>query len=478
MSQVVSYSCRLVVVGLWLLMVGCATRVADVAPPVALPEAFSVSGEGNLPERWWRELNDPELDALIERAFDANLSLRAAWARLEQAEAVLRRSGAALEPSLNLDLGFRRTWQRVGTEDDGFSSVETRRRSAGLAASYEIDLWGRIRSERNAAALDMLATREDLRALAITLSAQIASLWYDLHETQGQLDLLAAQTDITSRTLQVITGRFERGRASATDVLQQRQLLESRRGEMQRVRSRRDVIEHALAVLLGDPPSGAIFETGAKLPELPPLPATGVPAYQLNRRPDVRAAYLDVQAADQRLAAAIADQYPRLSLTAGLETGAEDYRDLIDNWLATLAANLTAPLVDGGRRRAEVDRTRAVVVERVQQYGLALLTAMREVEDALAQERRQRELITSLEEQLALAKQVLDRAQSSYLQGGVEFLRVLDAQQSVQNLERDLLTARRNLLGFRIELYRALAGPIDLTPPTTAVDSETMEPLG
>jgi outer membrane protein TolC len=164
----------------------------------------------------------------------------------------------------------------------------------------------------------------------------------------------------------------------------------------------------------------------------------------------------------------VADQFPRLSLTARAEAWGDRVRGLFDNWLASIAANLTAPLLDGGRRGAEVDRTRAVAAERLHPYGQAVLDALREVEDALVQERQQQELLASLERQLDLATKADGQARENYAKGAEDYLRVLTALQALHRLQRDRLTAKRQLIEYRIDLYRALGGGWGLTRPRPA----------
>jgi outer membrane protein TolC len=180
----------------------------------------------------------------------------------------------------------------------------------------------------------------------------------------------------------------------------------------------------------------------------------------------VQEAVLRVQAADKRVAAALAERYPRIDLTASLRTSAERPADLFATWLASLAGQLAVPLFDAGRRAAELDRTEAVVAERLAQFEDTALTAIREVEDALARARQQRRRVDSLERQVELARQSIQRLRGRYINGGADFLDVLDALTRVQDLERELIAARRTRLATRIALSRALAGGID--PPAPA----------
>jgi outer membrane protein TolC len=224
------------------------------------------------------------------------------------------------------------------------------------------------------------------------------------------------------------------------------------------------VLENQLNLLIGTPPGQLQLPHVAKLITLPSLPSTGIPAALVQNRPDVRSAWYRVLSADQSTAAAVADRFPRLSISAGLSTGGEYADELFDNWLASLAGNLVAPLVDGGLRKAEVARSRAVTEERLHAYGQTVLEALGEVEDALAREARQREYLLSLEKQLDLAQSVIGRVRDRYLNGAEEYQRVLDALLSYQQLQRNYLSGRRTLIQYRIDLCRALGGGWQMLP--------------
>jgi NodT family efflux transporter outer membrane factor (OMF) lipoprotein len=447
------------ILGMLLAFTACAPALRSADPPVAIPENFTASGQEAVPDRWWLAIEDPLLHDLIGRAVAGNFNLRIAWDRLHQAEAIARRSGADLMPALNAEAAVSRSYN--SNDDDWRKNF-----SLGLLATYEVDLWGRIRSRRDAARLNVSASREDLQTAAITLSAQVASIWYQLVEQYGQQDLLAGQYIINEQVLELVTLRFRRGQTGAADVLQQQQLLQANQGLQAQVAARIAVLEHRLAILLGQPPGQAKLPRLAEPVEPPDLPETGIPGELIQRRPDLRRSHFRLLAADRNLAAAVAERFPRLSLTARISTGGDEVSDLFSNWLANLAANMVAPLVDGGFRRAEIARTRAVVAEELDNYGQAALEALGEVEDALKQELHQRQLIASLEEQLLLSRGVAERVRDRYLSGSESYLRVLDALLSQQGLERNRLTAYRQLMQYRIDLYRALAGGWEMQPPS------------
>ena len=449
----------------------CRVPAPAATTPVAVPKTFSATGTVAAPAQWWTAFGDKQLDALMARAVAGNLDLPAAWDRLAQAEATARRAGADLVPSLTGDASASRT--RARTRPGGGASAN--RFALGLTASYEVDLWGRVRSTRDAAALAARASRDDVTATAITLTAQVATAWVRLVDQRGQLALLDGQIRTNAEYLELVTLRFRRGQVSAVDVLQQRQLLESTQAEKVQAEAARQVLEHQVAILLGQPPTAKAAPANGALPALPELPATGLPADLVQRRPDVRAAFLRLGAASQAVAAAVADRFPTVSLAATAETADTNVRDLFGNWLASLAANLAAPILDGGRRAAEVDRARAVAAERLHAYAQAILTSLQEVEDALVQEQRQREFLASLERQLDLASKSAAQTRDRYIKGAEDYLRVLTSLQSYQRLPRSVLAARRELIEFRIDLYRALGGGWELTrpaPPTAGDDGE------
>lgn len=445
------------------LVGACESAPGDYAAPVAVPAQFTTTGTAVLPDKWWESFDDSALNELVEHALADNLSLRGTWAKLDQSRATMRQARAERLPSVDLGGGVEGAKQK--TEANGGRVDTDSDFDLGLSSSYEIDLWGRVRSTADAAALDAQATEQALRTAAITLSAEVASAWYQLVEDYGQIDLLTQQLETNQSVLQLVELRFRRGQVSATDVLQQRQQVESVRGDLALAEAAAAVTRNALAILLGLAPGTPDIPRINDLAELPPLPATGIPADLVKKRPDVREAYADVLAADRRVAAAIADRYPTLSLSASVSASAANIRDVLDNWMASLAANLVAPLFDAGARQAEVDRTRAVVEQQLATYGETILSALGEVEDALIREARQHAYLDSLEKQIALSDQTIERMQDSYAGGAVDYISVLNAYETNQDLERSYLTARRQLVDYRIDLCRALAGGWEMNAP-------------
>jgi len=389
----------------------------ELRPSVDMPDAFSRSGTQSLSQQWWRAFGDDELDALIDEALTGNFDLRVAWDRLVQAQAIARKTDASLLPQADLAAGARRSRQETGAAAS-YSSLY----SAGLAAGYEVDLWSRLDSARKAAWLDVQAQREAVDTAAITLSASVANTWYQLAEAKGQMRIAREQIRTNEKVLKIVNIRRRRGVARAADFYRQQQLVASTEAQLIVAEEAAELLQYQLSVLIGNKPELAWQEVSSVFPDLPPMPRLGVPADVLLRRPDVRQSYRQVQAADQRLAAAIADQYPRISISANVETSsATSVRDLFDDWLANLAANAIGPLFDGARRKAEVQRQQAVTAERIDSWSQTILDALQDVEAALTRQEQQSRLLVNLEYRLGLARLYL-RAQPGELHQGADRL--------------------------------------------------------
>jgi outer membrane protein TolC len=308
-------------------------------------------------------------------------------------------------------------------------------------------------------------------AIALTLSAEITRTWFSLIEAHAQIELLNEQLDNNQMGLALQEARFASGLIRSPDVLRQRQLVEATLEQIVVEKVRIEVLEHQLAVLLGEMPQTAEYEPGTNLPDLPPLPSTGLPSELLQRRPDVRRDYLAFRAADRDLASAISAQYPRINLTGSLLNVSESPETVFRDWFVSIGAQMIAPLFDGGQRRAEVDRNAAVKRELFNLYGQTMLNAFSEVEDALAQERYQLERIEHLENQVELARLSSEQLREQYLISDATYLDVLSAITAQQRLQRELLSAQLDLVLIRVSLYLALAGDFD----TRSQDFELLE---
>ena len=463
-----SFAKQVLVVTVIMLITSCSATVKDFNSPVTPAEKFSNSGTIPITDKWWLAFEDPLLNELINQALSQNFNLRATYDRLAQARAIAKIAGADLTPQLNGSFGAARNFVNTNS---GRSTIDEF--SAGFVASYELDLWGRIRSGMHAAELDEKAAHEDIQVAAITLSAEITSTWYRLIDQRRQSALLDEQIKINRDNVNILITRFNFGQARAADVFQQKQLLQATIGDKTTVLANIKSLEYQLTTLSGKPVNSLTIPEKTEFPILPPKPAAGLSSELIQRRPDIRKAYLKIQAADQRIAAAIADRFPKISLSVSFDSRTPNLHNLFNNWIATLASNMVVPIIDGHRRVAEVERNQAVFSETVNQYGSVILSAVQEVETALIQEQQQLLLVDSLDQQLTLSRQANDQIQLRYRYGGMDFLRVLSARLNLQTLERTRISAERELIDFRINLYKSLAGGWPLQVP----DPETPENL-
>jgi len=485
-----------------LTLASCATFAPPerTAEPLPLPEQFTIYEDtAPAPDRWWEGLESEELNGLVAEALRDNFTLQQAYARLVQAANVARQAGALRWPGLSVTGDASATRQHTdtgastgpaeqlqevsstlaqvesivsfltggGTVSGGAptQSAQPSERTFttesyrfGLASSYELDLWGRVRSQHQAARADLDASYEDVCTAMFSLAAEVTLNWLDILAYNQTLALLHEQLEANRTRLDLMELRYRKGLATALDVYQQRQVVAQTESTIPPLEARLGTAHHQLAVLLGNAPRTGLDLTDAAFPSIGALPEAGVPADLLARRPDVRAAGLRLRAADWRVSAARADRLPGIQLTASASYGAEEWSLVFDNWMSRLAGSLTGSIFDAGRRRAEVERTRAVVDERLAAYRQAVLTAIREVEDALINETKQAEYIEALDGQLAVARASQREALGRYQKGLNDYLPVLNALTAVQSLERTLVEANRARLGYRVQLCRALGG--------------------
>lgn len=462
-------SLRALLLGLFvsgsLLGGGCQQRRDATPIPFEDAPPFSSGGSIELADAWWTSFNDPVLDERVDRALRENFTLAAAWERLRQADAIARRARSDRSISLDGTAGVERTERDDGADDATQFSL-------GLEASYEVDLWGRIGSAIEAERLRAFASEADYKAAALTLSGEVATNWYTLVVARLQVQLIRSQLETNEKVLEVLERRFAVGQSGSADVLRQRQLVESTREQIMIAESLVEVLGHQQAILEGRAPQQEFVYPESSLPRVPPPPSTGLPAGLLRRRPDVIGAMYTLRAADEDVAVAVADTYPRIDLSASISTAAENPSALFSDWIANIAADAVMPILDGGERAAEVERARAEREELLADYAQTVLDAFGEVEIALTREREQARRLASLEAQLDLARETYKQLRTQYLNGAADFIDVLTSLREQQQIERDLLDARLSLITFRIALYRALAGGFETPREAAATDDE------
>jgi NodT family efflux transporter outer membrane factor (OMF) lipoprotein len=291
-----------------------------------------------------------------------------------------------------------------------------------------------------------------------TVAAQTVLTWLDLLMYGRVIDVVHRQLDANRTSLELVELRFRMGLATALDVFQQRQAVARSESLLPPYEARLEVLRHELAALLGEPPRTGLDIATAEFPSLPPLPELGLPADLLARRPDVRAAGLRLYAADWQVSAARAERLPAIRLTPSFGFEAGEWDLLLDNWMARLAASVAGPVFDAGRRKAEVVRARAAADERLAAYKQAVVTAVKEVENALANEAKQAQYVDALRRELEAAEAGHTEALARYRKGLNDYLPVLSALSNAQTLERGLVFAAHDQLVYRVQLHLALGG--------------------
>lgn len=466
-----------------LITGGCGTSavIRDKEAIDFLQTYTDMPVEGHLVKNIAVALESQELGELLDWAFEANLDMKMAWSRIARAEAAEREARAALFPTLPLRAGASRSRAPLlpfgnelqdglgGSVDnpdggdftfgDGTRTAVTRNRfDVSLGASFEIDLWGRLRHRLEAAALDADAARRDAESLAITIAAEVTEIWATLAAEHERQFLLKEQIQVSAELLELIELRFEMGMIPASEVMMQEQELSNLQGLL--ILNEAEMVSAAnqLAILLGEPPRSEMTIRQKTLPSPLPVMAAGVSSELLDRRPDVRASRLRLEAADASVAAAVAQRLPSLRLTASLFDQSRQFGELFSRIFWSIGASADYDIFDGGRTGALIEQAEAAAEEQFFSYSLTFLQAIREVQDALSLGKYQEDYILHLEQQINAATTVLEFSRTRYLAGEGDYLTLLMNLQRLQSLQVDLLEARRRLFSLRLKLWRALGG--------------------
>ena len=454
-----------------MLAGGCASALPVEHPTldIALPQDWTARElpEGQLGVMWWQDFGDDGLATAVDIALSRNYDLRAAAARLEQAAADARAAEGDLQPTVQGTFnGSRRKQNFVGfpipgSEGRVLSTVSTNY-GVSLDVSWEIDLWGRLRNTARAALADLQASAADLRGAQLSIAGQTTKAWFAIAEAQQQVDLSLETVRSFRSAAEQVRDRFEAGIRPALDLRLALLNLSNAEAQLQQRRQQFDGATRQLELLLGQY-ADAVFDTPADLPQITPSVPAGMPADLVARRPDLVAAERELAAFLVRADVARADLLPRLSLTGATGTATDGLRSLIDGdfgvW--SLLGNVVAPLWQGGRLRAQVDRAEALGAEALASYANAALLAYSEVETALAAEEFLVERERHLAESTLQARAAERLAEERYRAGLETYITVLDSQRSAVSAEAELIAARRTRLENRVDLYLALGGGFD-----------------
>jgi len=455
------------VLALALVLQACATTEPARPPVVEMPAAWSPAvppaEAPQLTTAWWQSFGSQPLERLIEEAQAGSPDLRIAIERMRQADIALQQAGVSRLPSVNGSVGAS-----TGRTEGG-SSVTTGSRessSASLSISYEVDLWGRIAAGVRAGEASFQASQYDWKTARLALLTGVANNYFLWLNTAERLRIARENLAIAERVLAIVEARQRNGVATALEVSQQRTTVLSQRTALLPIELQQRQTATALALLLGRVPQGYVPEAGEftqlRVPELSP----GLPSSLLTRRPDLASAEAQLAASDANVEAARKALLPSLSLSASGSLGTSALMSLADPTRSvSLGISLAQSIFDGGRQRLQIRSTESQRVVLIENYGKAIRTALKEVDDGLGNVDRSQRQEALQREVVAQARRSLQLAELRYREGSGDLLSVLDAQRTLFTALDALATQSLSRLTAALDMYKALGGDWAGPPP-------------
>ncbi len=457
-----------------VLIGGCSVGPEYQLPSLNLPQLFStpqpvVPAVPPAPSLavWWRGFNDPVLDQLVARALTGSLDLAVAEARLVQARARAGGADAARLPRLDGQAdATRRSASLEGPDGAALRRPGVDRESSlfqgSLGASWELDLFGGIARGRAASAAELAASTADLAAVRVALVADVARSYVAIRGLQQRLDVQRRTIETQGETRALAAARVSAGLAPDLDVAQADALLATTRATLPPLESELASQRNKLAVLLGEAP-GRIDQLVAQSAPVPVAPsiATGtIPADLLRQRPDLQRAERQLAAANARIGQALAEYYPKVSLSGsfGVQATASDRVATSDARFWSIGPALRWRLFDFGRIDAEVAERRGGEAEALARYRLAALSAVEEVETSFSTLAARQLRLTALDQAVTASRRSLELAEEQYRRGIAAFLAVLEARRSLDQAEAERATARQDAGDAAVQAFRALGG--------------------
>ncbi|HUH88518.1 MAG TPA: efflux transporter outer membrane subunit [Pusillimonas sp.] len=457
---------RLGVLVFSLILAGCAVG-PDYRLPVVQVGSHYKEAQGWKPAQpgdqaprpdWWRSFEDNELNGLMDEMLGANLSIAQAEARYRQAQALVRSAGAGFFPTIGSTVSATRSG--AGSGGAGASGGTTGSQySLSGNVSWEVDLWGRVRRTVEAGQAGAQAGASDVAATRLSMQSTLAQTYFQLRAFDTEKELFGKTVQAYERSLEMTQNRYAAGVAAQADVATARTQLENARAQMLALDRQRAQLEHALAVLLGRPPSQLDVTVGAISTVLPAVPV-GLPSQLLERRPDIAAAERRTAAANARIGVAQAAWFPDLTLSVQGGYRASQWAQ----WLSapfhfwSLGPALALTVFDGGARQGQLDEARAAYDEQVAAYRLTVLTALQEVEDYLVALRVLEQEQETQGRALASARESLQLTQNQYDAGLIDYLSVVQVEATALSAERAAVSLRLSRLLASVQLMTALGG--------------------
>lgn len=401
------------------------------------------------PGKWWAIFDDSQLDQLIDSSLEDNPDIRAVSLRMNQASGRYAQARGGLFPNVGANAGLVNIWNSDNSQFLGTSTE--------ILLDWELDIFGRLRHNLKAQGQEVKATVSDWYAARLLLSASVAQTWFALIEQQKQLQLAKEQIKLSQTLLDLTRLRAGQGQGSAVAVLQQKEQLQSIQSRLPDIEERIQTLGLVLDSLQGRLPGSNDYEQLEDWIGISKIGVTEVSTHELWYHPQLQAAWARIIALDHRVGEAIADRLPRLMI--GGSAGSDNTPQLV-SLLGNAFARVTVPIVDFGSRKAEVAIRRYRLEEARELFSAEFLEIVLDVKTALVREEKLMEKLSRQEAQLQTAKDLLDESRNRYILGASDYLPVLDAVAKVNQLERDLLTTQRQRLSARIDLHRAMGGPM------------------
>jgi NodT family efflux transporter outer membrane factor (OMF) lipoprotein len=451
-------------------LAGCMVGPDYVRPTAPVPEAYREMAGWKRAEprdaiargRWWEMFGDPELDALAARVEISNQNIRIAEANFRQAQALAQQARAGLFPTVGASTTAFRSQSPSLSNQPSFATGPVNNFNLNLNASWELDLWGRVRRGIESGEASWQASAADLESVRLSSQAALAQNYLALRVADVQRRVLEETVAAYQRTLELTQNRYAAGVAARVDVVQAEVQLKSAQAQLVDIGVDRALLEHAIATLVGEPASNLSITRAPLVARLPDIPV-GVPSELLERRPDIAAAERIVAAANAQIGVAQAAFYPTLTLSAAGGFRSTSFAD----WLTvpsrfwSLGAALAQTIFDGGLRRAVSDQAIAAYDGQVATYRQTVLTGFQEVEDNLAQLRLLEEEARFQNEAARGALLSVELTGNQYKAGIVSFLNVIAAQTIALNNERAAVAVQGRRLAASVGLVTALGGGWD-----------------
>ncbi len=459
----------LLAVTLLLGLSGCMKVGPDYHRPdigLEIPAAYEHAPVGTVTpqhrDRWWQVYGDPELNACVEEVLNNNLDIQKATAKMLELQSQFVQSRADRFPSLNMEgQAQRQKRQVIGIVPGSRFSVETDIYTLSLPASFELDLWGRLARAEEAVRADLLQAEENRRTVAQTVVGETISLYLQIEALERRIQITNRSIQNYRHALSLVERRYERGLGSILDVRQARRTLSIAEASLPALRQDLGVAQQRMAVLLGRypktrPPRPQEEQYFKRLAPVPP----GLPSELLLRRPDIRSAEARLKVLNAQVGVAKAARFPRISLTGSFGYTSDELDQLVrpesEFWNVALGA--VQPLFNAGKLRAGQRAAEARYQQDVIEYAKVVLTAFSEVESALLTRKEQLERRERVLKVLSEARSTQEIAEDRYRRGLVDYLTVLESQQTRFQAEQELVLVDLAILSNRVSLHRAIGG--------------------